>query len=166
MEHRGLEFQLLNEFQRGFPLVPRPFVALAQLCRVTEQQVIDTLARLFTYGFVSRVGAVFAPGRIGVGTLLAIAVSERRIAAVAHELNALDGVNHSYEREHLFNLWAVVTAQDEAALSALLNGIERSAGLAVLDLRLHHGAVRLVLQVRQLRHDVRVCLIQSPVVSR
>jgi hypothetical protein len=29
----------------------------------------------------------------------------------------------------------------------------------VLDLRLDHGAQRLVLQVRELRHDFRLCVI-------
>jgi DNA-binding Lrp family transcriptional regulator len=129
-----LEFKLLNDYQRDFPLVPRPFRFLAEQHFVSESVVIESLRRLRDEGSVSRVGAVFAPGRIGASTLVALAVPARRLAEVAALLQGLDGINHSYEREHAFNLWAVATAPDAEALAALLAHIRSEAGVPMLDL--------------------------------
>jgi DNA-binding Lrp family transcriptional regulator len=129
-----LEFKLLNDYQRDFPLVSRPFRFLAEQHFVTESEVIDTLLRLRGEGSVSRVGAVFAPGRIGASTLVALAVPASRLAEVAAMLQDLEGINHSYEREHAFNLWAVATAPDTEALAALLAHIESMARVPMLDL--------------------------------
>jgi xanthine dehydrogenase molybdopterin-binding subunit B len=45
-------------------------------------------------------------------------------------------VNHNYEREHRFNLWFVVVADDEDRLEAVLAEIEARCGYPVLDLPL------------------------------
>jgi len=129
-----LEFKLLNEHQRNFPLVSRPFRFLADQHFVTEAEVLETLRRLHDEGSVSRVGAVFAPGRIGVSTLLALAVPAQRLAEVAATLQDMDGINHSYEREHDYNLWAVATAPDAATLQTLLAHIRSAACVPMLDL--------------------------------
>ncbi|MCC6531603.1 MAG: Lrp/AsnC family transcriptional regulator [Burkholderiales bacterium] len=131
-----LEFRLLNGFQRGFPLHPRPFQSIATQCGVAEAQVLERLRALSAGGSVSRVGAVFAPGRIGASTLFALAVPRPRLEAVAAMLDAFDGINHNYEREHAFNLWAVATAPRPAALQALLDRIRADTGVPLLDLPL------------------------------
>ena len=76
-----LEFKLLNCFQRGLPLVARPFEALAHQLGTTECCVIDHLQSLQKRGFISRVGAVFRPNTIGASVLAALAVrsEERRV---------------------------------------------------------------------------------------
>ena len=129
-----LEFKLLNDHQRDFPLVSRPFRFLAEQHFVTEAEVLETLRRLHAEGSVGRVGAVFAPGRIGVSTLLALAVPAHRLAEVAATLQDMDGINHSYEREHDYNLWAVATAPDAATLQTLLAHIRNATRLPMLDL--------------------------------
>jgi len=45
-------------------------------------------------------------------------------------------VNHNYEREHAFNLWFVVTSEDEQAIADVLDGIRRRTGIAVMELPL------------------------------
>lgn len=124
---RTLDDRLLNEFQRGFPLVPRPYHAIATQLGVIEVEVIAALERLAARGTVSRVGAVFAPGPIGAATLAALAVPASRLAEVAAQVNAHPEVNHNYEREHHFNLWFVVTASDRARVLAVLREIESAA---------------------------------------
>jgi siroheme decarboxylase len=119
------EFALLNDFQRGFPLCERPFAAVAARVGRSEGWAISTLARFVASGAVSRVGAVFAPGSIGSGTLAALAVPEEQLHAVAEDVNSFPEVNHNYEREHAFNLWFVVTASDAAHLAGTLQAIER-----------------------------------------
>jgi DNA-binding Lrp family transcriptional regulator len=130
------ERRLLNGFQRGFPLVARPFAVLARALRASEGWVIETLSRYAAEGCVSRVGAVFRPGSIGASTLAAMAVPGARLENVARMVSAHPEVNHNYEREHALNLWFVVTAEDRAALRRTLAAIRRETGLRVIALPL------------------------------
>jgi DNA-binding Lrp family transcriptional regulator len=132
----ALEFRLLNEFQRDFPLCPAPFAELAARLGVGERAVLGSLEKLRREGKISRVGAVFAPKRIGASTLAAMAVPPDRLDAVAAAVNRFPEVNHNYEREHRYNLWFVVTAASEGRLQATLGAIEKAAGYPLLALPL------------------------------
>lgn len=130
------EFRLLNEFQRDFPLCPAPFAELAAKLGVAERVVLSGLEKLRREGKISRVGAVFAPKRIGASTLAAMAVPPEKLEAVAAAVNRFPEVNHNYEREHHYNLWFVVTAGSEGRLQATLGAIEKAAGYPLLALPL------------------------------
>ncbi len=132
----SLEFRLLNDFQRGFPLEIAPFAALGARLGVTEEEVIAALARLQLEGGVSRVGAVFAPGRIGASTLAAVAVSAARLEQVAALISARPEVNHNYLREHRYNLWFVATASSQGRLAQALGDIAGETGCRVISLPL------------------------------
>jgi DNA-binding Lrp family transcriptional regulator len=131
-----LEFSLLNDWQHDFPLDARPFAALAAKVGAGETAVIDALRRLAARGAISRIGAVFAPRRIGAGTLAAVAVAPERIEEVAALINAHPGVNHNYQREHRYNLWFVATATDQAALADTLNEIAATTCCAPISMPL------------------------------
>jgi DNA-binding Lrp family transcriptional regulator len=131
-----IEFHLLNDWQHNLPLVPEPFAVLGDRLGIDEASVLLALKRLHGKGAVSRVGAVFAPWRIGVSTLAAMAVPAGRVEEVAALVSARGAVNHNYEREHRYNLWFVATARDEAVLAATLDGIGAQAGLPVMPLPL------------------------------
>ena len=120
--------RLLNEFQRDFPLAPRPFRSVAARLGSSEPEVLAMLASLVTSGKVSRVGLTFAPGRIGAATLAAMAVPEERLHEIASRVSSYPEVNHNYEREHFYNLWFVVTGPDEARIETVVRKIERAAG--------------------------------------
>lgn len=131
----ALTARLLNEFQRGFPLVQRPFAAVAKRLGAREPEVLALLAALIANGKVSRVGLTFAPGRIGAATLAAMAVPGGRLHDVAALVSAFAEVNHNYEREHPYNLWFVITGPDEARVDAVVREIERQAACgAVMSL--------------------------------
>jgi DNA-binding Lrp family transcriptional regulator len=130
----SFEFRLLNEFQRDFPLCPAPFAELAARLGVAEKAVLGSLEKLRREGKISRVGAVFAPKRIGASTLAAMAVPPEHLPAVAAAVNRFPEVNHNYEREHRHNLWFVVTAASEGRLQATLGAIEQAAGYPLLAL--------------------------------
>lgn len=132
----AFELRLLNEFQHDFPLSPAPFAELAARLESSENLVIARLQELYRQGKISRIGAVFAPKRIGASTLAALAVPPERLDAVAQAINRFPEVNHNYEREHRYNLWFVVTAGSEERLAAALAAIEKTAGLPILRLPL------------------------------
>jgi DNA-binding Lrp family transcriptional regulator len=132
----ALDFHLLNDFQRDFPLCAAPFAELAARLGVAEGTVLRMLEALRREGKIARVGAVFAPKRIGASTLAAMAVPPEQLAAVAEAVNRFPEVNHNYEREHRYNLWFVVTAGSEGRLQAALGAIEKVAGQPLLPLPL------------------------------
>ena len=131
-----LEYALLNDWQRDFPLVPQPFAELGAKVGAGETAVLDALARLTRRGAISRIGAVLAPRRVGVSTLATLAAPAARLEEIAALVNARPEVNHNYLREHDWNLWFVATGRDAAALAATLAAIERATGCAVLSLPL------------------------------
>lgn len=138
MHENALDFRLLNDFQRNFPLCPAPFAELAARLGVAEKVVLRMLEEMRREGKISRVGAVFAPKRIGASTLAAMAVPPEQLGLVAEAVNRFPEVNHNYEREHRYNLWFVVTAGSEGRLQAALGAIEQAAGYPVLKLPLLH----------------------------
>ncbi|MCX7219968.1 MAG: Lrp/AsnC family transcriptional regulator [Burkholderiales bacterium] len=120
----AFEFSLLNGFQRDFPLLARPYAALAQQLDSDEATVIASLRHLQQSGTISRVGAVFRPNAIGASALAALAVPAERLAEVAAFVSARAEVNHNYEREHHYNLWFVASAATLEHLHAALHEIE------------------------------------------
>lgn len=131
-----VEFALLNDWQRDFPLQAQPFEGIAAKLGVGETAVIETLQRLQRRGAISRLGAVFAPRRAGAGTLAALAAPADRLEEIAAQVSARPEVNHNYQREHHWNLWFVVTARDRTTLNAVLTAIEADTGCAVLSMPL------------------------------
>ncbi|MCP3667146.1 MAG: Lrp/AsnC family transcriptional regulator [Gammaproteobacteria bacterium] len=133
-----LERQLLNQYQKGFPISPTPFADIAKQLGTSEALVLQILKHLQDQGVVSRVGPVFKPKSVGVSTLAAMAVPAEKLDQVAAKISGYNEVNHNYEREHHFNLWFVVTAPDQERLDAVLSDMERTTGQAVLNLPLEN----------------------------
>ncbi len=129
-----LEKRLLDEFQRDFPLSPRPYAEIAARLDTDEETVISALARLTEGKFISRIGAVVTPHRAGWSTLAAMSVPPERLDRVADLISARTEVNHNYEREHPYNLWFVVTGRDRRHVEEVLDEIQRDAGLPALNL--------------------------------
>jgi DNA-binding Lrp family transcriptional regulator len=128
--------RLLNEYQRGLPLASEPYAVIARELGIDEAWVRATLARWIVDGTVSRVGAVFRPGTIGVSTLAALAVPDEDLDRVAAIVSARREVNHNYERGHRLNLWFVATAAEPATLDGALRSIERDTGYLPISLPL------------------------------
>ncbi|MEI7429944.1 MAG: Lrp/AsnC family transcriptional regulator [Betaproteobacteria bacterium] len=131
-----LDVRLLNDFRQNFPLCPAPFAELAARLDIAESAVLRLLEKLRREGKIARVGAVFAPKRIGASTLVAMTVAAGEMQAVSEAINRFPEVNHCCEREHYYNLWFVVTAGSEARLQAALEAIEEAAGKPIVRLPL------------------------------
>jgi DNA-binding Lrp family transcriptional regulator len=134
MTDRAIEEHLLNDYQRNFPLEPRPFARIGGDLGVGEEEVLELFHDLSTAGKIGRIGAVVRPNTVGVSTLAAMAVPAGRLEDVASRVGRRPEVNHCYEREHPINVWFVVTGRDRAEIERTLAAIEEDCGLPVLDL--------------------------------
>lgn len=126
--------QLLNQFQHRLPLTSTPYADMAHQLGMQEDDLLSLLKELQSSQILSRVGAVFKPNRVGVSTLAAMAVPEDRLEAIADIISDYPSVNHNYEREHHFNLWFVVTAEDASQLENILETMQKQTGIVILSL--------------------------------
>ncbi|WP_456378099.1 Lrp/AsnC family transcriptional regulator [Thiolapillus sp.] len=131
-----LEKRLLNEYQQGFPLSATPYADIAAELGTSEALVLNLLRRLKEQGFISRIGPVLKPKRVGTSTLAALSVPGDKLQRVADIISSYEEVNHNYEREHAFNLWFVVTAKDQNRLEQVLDEIQVRTGCKVMSLPL------------------------------
>ena len=131
-----LQIDLLNDFQRDFPLCPRPFEKIAEQLGVDETVVMEHFEQLTEQKYISRLGAVVKPHQAGWSTLAALSVPEDELEEIAQMINACPGVNHNYERSHEFNLWFVITGADQQTVETTLDEIEGATGYDVLNLPL------------------------------
>jgi DNA-binding Lrp family transcriptional regulator len=131
-----LEFSMLNDWQRNFPIAARPFARIGEKVGAGETAVLAALEHLQARGAISRVGAVLAPRRIGASTLAALAAPAAQMQRIADLVSARPEVNHNYQREHHYNLWFVATAADQEALERTLRAIEVDTGCAIIALPL------------------------------
>ncbi|MDA5092807.1 Lrp/AsnC family transcriptional regulator [Aliiroseovarius sp. KMU-50] len=127
---------LLDGWQREFPLSHQPFQTIGDALKIGESEILSRFTRLLGEGQISRIGATCAPNTVSASTLAAVAAPEDRIEEVADLINEEDGVNHSYLREDLWNIWFVMTGPDRDFVDAALARISERTGLRVLDLRL------------------------------
>jgi DNA-binding Lrp family transcriptional regulator len=133
------DLDLLDRWQRNFPLVKKPFAVIGGAVGLDEGATIETFRHLIDAGAVARIGAVVRPHTLGASTLAAMRVPAGRLDDVADIVSREPLVNHNYARTHEFNLWFVVAGPDPAAVAATLDRIERRTGLSVLNLPLERA---------------------------
>ena len=131
--------QLINHYQRNLPVCERPYREMADTLGISEDEVISRLAVLQQQQVLSRVGPVFEHSQAGASLLAAVAAPVEQIDLVAARINSAPGVNHNYAREHLYNLWFVMTAPDEDTLDERLDELEHQLKLPILRLSMVEG---------------------------
>ncbi len=131
--------QLLDRLQRSFPLVERPFAALAEQAGLSEAEVIQKVGTWQVSGLVRRLGPVFDSKSIGYQSLLvAAACPEADLEQVVKTINSYEGVTHNYLREATdgfklrYNLWFTMTAATQAEVEANLAEIQAVTGITDL----------------------------------
>jgi len=139
-----LQQQLINQYQKGFPLCAQPFKQVAGELGYSENEVIDAIKQLDKLDILSRVGPVFDHKKAGASTLAAIAVPAVQLDTIAEVINQFDAVNHNYARHRHclnndaghkdYNLWFVVTACNSIILKEVLDEIESQTGFPILVL--------------------------------
>ena len=127
------DLALIDALHGGFPLVDRPFAAVAEQLGWSEERVIERLHQLLAQGVLTRFGPLFQIERAGGQFVLAaIAVPEERFDAVNLVVNSFPEVAHNYRRTHALNMWFVVAAESPALAADAIARIQESVGLQVL----------------------------------
>ncbi|MBI5256313.1 MAG: Lrp/AsnC family transcriptional regulator [Burkholderiales bacterium] len=123
----------MDRLHGGFPLVDRPFAAVAREFGISEELLIARLRNLLAHGVLSRFGPLFQIERVGGRFVLAaMQVPTERFGEITTLVNAHPEVAHNYRREHALNMWFVVATETPAEADAVITAIEAETGLAVL----------------------------------
>ncbi len=132
----SLQKQLLNNYQQEFPLSPTPYQDIASSLGVSEQDVLTGLQELIDQDFISRIGPIIPPNKLGNSMLVAMAIPVDQLQSVADVISKFPEVNHNYERENHFNLWFVLIAQNPEHLQTVITKIEVQTGFNAMKLPL------------------------------
>jgi len=139
-----LEQVLIETIQDDFPLVERPYKALAEMLNcggecaanlaVSEQEVFDAVENLRSSGVIRRIGGVYDSKKLGfISRLCAgkVPVSPLDFCAESHEQTAMEkfaavvndvpAITHNYIRSHEYNVWFTVIAENEPEILKIVD---------------------------------------------
>jgi len=148
-----IDKRILNLLQDDFPLVPRPFAALAAKLGIDEEELLERARRLRKMGVLRHLSAIFDVFRVGYkSSLIAMAVPPETIDQSAAVISAHPGVSHNYGRDHHFNLWFVLAIPGEQDYEGTVSTLGEAAG----------ASRTLILPARRLfKIDVRYDMVEG-----
>jgi siroheme decarboxylase len=112
-----LDRRLLNLMQASFPLAQRPYVEVARLAGVDEQEVLQRVQRLIDERIIRQVTPIFDTRVLGYKSMLvAASVDPEHPHRAAKIINSHPGVSHNYLRNHDFNLWFTIATEPDSPL--------------------------------------------------
>ncbi|HEX8052394.1 MAG TPA: hypothetical protein VF517_05330 [Thermoleophilaceae bacterium] len=126
-----LDKRLLNLLQGSFPLEPRPFLRVAELAEVAEEEVLARTQRLLDERIIRQVTPIFDTRALGYKSMLVAArIDPENPHRAAKVVNAHPGVSHNYLRNHDFNLWFTIAVEPDSrlGLDGTLDALAEEAG--------------------------------------
>ena len=131
-----LNQKLLAIIQDGFPLVERPYLRLAEMLNVSEQEVFDEVEKMRVSGVIRRIGGVYDSKKLGfISRLCAgkVPTSENDFAVEPHAQTPMEkfaavvlsepAITHNYIRSHEYNVWFTVIAENESAIQTVVDRV-------------------------------------------
>jgi siroheme decarboxylase len=109
--------RLLNQMQGSFPIVERPYAAVAQELGVDEDVVLRRVQELIDERIIRQVTPIFDTRAFGYGSMLVAAkVDPEHPWGPAKIVNSHPGVSHNYLRNHEFNMWFTIAVEEGSRL--------------------------------------------------
>ena len=127
----ALDAALLDAVQDEFPVCSSPYAAIAESCGTTPEEAERRVSRMRATGVIRRVGAIANSRALGmVTTLVAADVEREAVEEVAHRLDGIPEVTHSYLREGRPNLWFTLVAPSQARIDEIVRSVKALDGVA------------------------------------
>ena len=127
--------KIINHLQDNFPVCERPFAVLAEQLDMEEKNLLKRVQSLLDDGTLSRFGPMYNIEMLGgVYCLVAMSIPKHDLDQVTKKINTYPEVAHNYEREHEFNVWFVLAAENEMQLKNILKDIEKQIGYPTYEM--------------------------------
>jgi DNA-binding Lrp family transcriptional regulator len=128
----AIDRRLINALQDDFPLVPEPYLQVAESLGLSEAELLLRLESLLERRVLTRFGPMFQIERAGGAFVLAaMRVPEDDFERVTAQVNAFPEVAHNYRREHELNMWFVLATATPQGIADTIAAIEAATGLPV-----------------------------------
>lgn len=135
MSMDSLDKAVLNEIQWTFPLVPEPFVVIAQKFGIKEEELTKRLLALKKTGIIRQLSAIFDTRKLGYkSALIAMSIEPEKLDYVANQINKHPGVSHNYERNHEYNLWFTLAVPPGTDLKNEVDKFSKLSGIKKMRL--------------------------------
>ena len=116
-EFDSVDRKIMNIIQAAFPMVEKPYKAIADTIGTTEEDVIDRIEVLHRKNVVRQIGAIFDTRKLKYQSMLvAMRFPEDKLDKAAQFLNRHPGISHNYERGGHFNLWFTIAVPPDRSL--------------------------------------------------
>ena len=127
---------LIGAISRGLPLVSRPYAALAEDLKCSEQAVIDGIARLAARGDLKRFGVVVRHRQLGyqANAMVVWDIPDDRVAEVGRQMSDFEFVTLCYQRPRRrphwpYNLFCMIHGRDRDSVNEQVDFIVARCGL-------------------------------------
>lgn len=135
VELDAVDRQIINELQRGFPIVEEPYKVAAQQFGIEESELIARLQNLLDEGVLSRFGPMYHAEKMGGGlSLAAMKIPAKDYERVVEQVNSFDEIAHNYARDHQLNMWFVVATETPEEVARVIHSIEQKTGFPVFNM--------------------------------
>ncbi|MDK2821240.1 MAG: siroheme decarboxylase [Clostridia bacterium] len=110
----NLEKELVRIFQEDLPLVPRPFLQIAEKLNLTEDEVIDYIRRFKEEGIIRRFGVALRHWEAGItaNAMIVWQIPIDKVKEVGKKLASFPEVTHCYQRPQQpdwpYNLYTMI----------------------------------------------------------
>lgn len=130
------EKEVIRELQAGIPLASRPYRALAERLRMSEEELLARIKDFLDRGVIRRFGAVVRHQELGytANALVVWEVPEGRIEEVGRLMAGFDEVTHCYQRPPRlphwpYNLFTMVHGHSPADCRDIAVRLSRASGV-------------------------------------
>ena len=109
--------EILSRIQKKFPLVAKPFKAIADELDISEEEVLSILQEQKSKNIIRQTSAIFDTKRLGYkSSLVAFKIDKEDISDAVKIINSHPGISHNYERNHDFNIWFTLAVAPDSKL--------------------------------------------------
>ena len=109
--------EILSRIQKKFPLVEKPFEAIANELNMSEAEVLEILQEQKKANIIRQTSAIFDTKRLGYkSSLVAFKIPADKITTAVKIINEHPGISHNYERNHDFNIWFTLAVAPDSKL--------------------------------------------------
>jgi DNA-binding Lrp family transcriptional regulator len=134
-----LDRQLIAAVQNGLPLTSRPYLAVAQQLAITEQEVINRLARLRQEGLVKRFGVIVHHRKLGyqANAMVVWNIPDNLLDEIGRRMSQEQFVNLCYQRPRQenwhYNLYCMIHGKSRDTVLAQLQLLIETHALSSFD---------------------------------
>lgn len=127
---------LIGAIQAGFPLIERPYLAVAEQLGLTEQAVINRIQILQDAGIIRRLGVVVRHHELGyrANAMVVWDVPDDQVDERGKQLSAEDDVTLCYQRPRVqpawpYNLFSMIHGKDRDEVTRCIGRMAEKLGL-------------------------------------